>query len=183
MSVSPSSPTTSARPYKPTTSRATRFGNRNWTSTGGKGNGHSRSFRLSTKGQYEDAETGLYYNRFRYYDPNAGSYISQDPIGLAGGNPTLYACVKDSNNEIDVYGLNVFWSGGVDAQNTARIFAKQKGDTILEMPPHGQALEEWKSSRLFPLSYLFQKNQYKCDIVPTLPTGLRGIEPVEHAPV
>nr|WP_306305908.1 RHS repeat-associated core domain-containing protein [Prevotella aurantiaca] len=33
------------------------------------------------QGQYEDAETGLYYNRFRYYDPNAGSYISQDPIG------------------------------------------------------------------------------------------------------
>ena len=39
-----------------------------------------------------------------------------------------------------------------------------------------------KSSRLFPLSYLFQKNQYKCDIVPSLPTGLCGIEPVEHAP-
>ena len=31
-------------------------------------------------GQYEDAQTGLYYNRFRYYDPNTGNYISQDPI-------------------------------------------------------------------------------------------------------
>ena len=31
-------------------------------------------------GQYEDTETGLYYNRFRYYDPNTGNYISQDPI-------------------------------------------------------------------------------------------------------
>ena len=92
------------------------------------------------QGQYEDAETGLYYNRFRYYDPNAGSYISQDPIGLAGGNPTLYACVKDSNNEIDVYGLNVFWSGGVDAQNTARIFAKQKGDTIFRNAPSQSSL-------------------------------------------
>lgn len=40
-----------------------------------------------------------------------------------------------------------------------------------------------KSSRLFPLSYLFQKNQYKCDIVPSLSTGLCGIEPVEHTPV
>ena len=40
-----------------------------------------------------------------------------------------------------------------------------------------------KSSRLFPLSYLFQKNQYKYDIVPSLPTGLCGIEPVEHTPV
>ncbi len=36
-------------------------------------------------GQYEDAETGLYYNRFRYYDSDAGQYASQDPIGLRGG--------------------------------------------------------------------------------------------------
>jgi RHS repeat-associated protein len=35
-------------------------------------------------GQYEDEETGLYYNRFRYYDPDAGAYASQDPIGLVG---------------------------------------------------------------------------------------------------
>ena len=57
------------------------------------------------QGQYEDAETGLYYNRFRYYDPNGGSYISQDPIGLAGGNPTLYAYVSDVNCWNDVLGL------------------------------------------------------------------------------
>ena len=43
--------------------------------------------------------------------------------------------------------------------------------------------KEMKSSRLFPLSYLFQKNQYKCDIVPSLPTGLCGVEPVEYAPI
>ena len=36
-------------------------------------------------GQYEDRETGLYYNRFRYYEPNTGLFISQDPIGLASG--------------------------------------------------------------------------------------------------
>jgi RHS repeat-associated protein len=33
------------------------------------------------QGQYQDEETGLYYNRFRYYDAEVGSYISQDPIG------------------------------------------------------------------------------------------------------
>jgi RHS repeat-associated protein len=30
------------------------------------------------QGQYEDAETGLYYNRFRYYSPDEGMYLSQD---------------------------------------------------------------------------------------------------------
>lgn len=57
-------------------------------------------------GQYEDEESGLYYNRFRYYDPVGGGYISQDPIRLAGNNPTLYAYVKDSNKWIDFYGLD-----------------------------------------------------------------------------
>ena len=56
-------------------------------------------------GQYEDDETRLYYNRFRYYDPRIGNYISQDPIRLAGDNPTLYGYVLDVNIEFDVYGL------------------------------------------------------------------------------
>ncbi len=43
-------------------------------------------------GQYADAETGLCYNRFRYYDPGAGRYISPDPARLAGGfEPYSYA--------------------------------------------------------------------------------------------
>jgi RHS repeat-associated protein len=58
------------------------------------------------QGQYEDVETGLYYNRFRYYDPNIGNYLSQDPIGLAGGNPTLYGYVGDTNSWVDVFGLS-----------------------------------------------------------------------------
>ena len=57
-------------------------------------------------GQYEDEETGLYYNRFRYYDPRIGNYISQDPIRLMGNNPTLYGYVEDCNQEIDIWGLD-----------------------------------------------------------------------------
>lgn len=64
------------------------------------------------QGQYEDAETGLYYNRFRYYDPKAGSYISQDPIGLAGGNPTMYAYVKDTTCCLYIFGWAVA-NGGI----------------------------------------------------------------------
>jgi RHS repeat-associated protein len=56
------------------------------------------------QGQYEDAETGLYYNRFRYYDPSIGSYISQDPIRLDGEN-RFYSYVHDVNSWFDVFGL------------------------------------------------------------------------------
>ena len=49
--------------------------------------------------------TGLDHNRFRYYDSNSGTYISKDPIGLAGNNPNLYAYVYDSNTEVDSSGL------------------------------------------------------------------------------
>mgnify|MGYP003356970693 CR=1 FL=1 len=56
-------------------------------------------------GQYEDEETGLYYNRFRYYDPRIGNYISQEPIRLAGGNPTLYGYVEDCNKLVDILGF------------------------------------------------------------------------------
>ncbi len=57
-------------------------------------------------GQYEDVELGgLYYNRFRYYDSSSGTYLSQDPIGLAGGM-ALYGYVKDSNTYVDPFGTD-----------------------------------------------------------------------------
>ena len=62
--------------------------------------------------QYEDVETGLYYNRFRYHDSNTGTYISQDPIKLAGNNPNFYAYVHDGNTFVDLLGLA--GTGGAD---------------------------------------------------------------------
>ena len=57
------------------------------------------------QGQYEDSETGLYYNRFRYYSPEEGIYISQDPIGIEGGSQ-LYGYVHDTNGWVDSKGLS-----------------------------------------------------------------------------
>uniref|UniRef100_UPI003218FE7E RHS repeat-associated core domain-containing protein n=1 Tax=Phocaeicola dorei TaxID=357276 RepID=UPI003218FE7E len=66
---------------------------------------HDCPFRF--QGQYEDIETGLYYNRFRYYDPSVGLYISQDPIGLQG-SMQLYAYVHTPNSWIDSLGLKKY---------------------------------------------------------------------------
>ena len=56
------------------------------------------------QGQYVDKETKLCYNRFRYYEPEIGNYISQDPIGLSAGE-RFYSYVKNVNLCIDIFGL------------------------------------------------------------------------------
>ena len=56
------------------------------------------------QGQWHDEESGLYYNRHRYYDPQQGRYISQDPIGLKGGT-NLYGYVTNPTGTVDPLGL------------------------------------------------------------------------------
>ncbi len=56
-------------------------------------------------GQYFDEESGLCYNRFRYYSNETGQYISPDPIGLMGGlNP--YGYVHNPLSWVDPFGLS-----------------------------------------------------------------------------
>ena len=56
------------------------------------------------QGQWHDQETGLHYNRFRYYDPDIGRFIHQDPIGLDGGF-NLYMYAHSPSNGVDPFGL------------------------------------------------------------------------------
>jgi RHS repeat-associated protein len=114
------------------------------------------------QGQYEDYEAGLYYNRFRYYDPEIGRYITQDPIGFAGGL-NLYAYAQNPTTWVDPLGLSpipshsdlvnmathtldfstardgaVFWSGG--NMNIAQAWAGSVGKTTLEQTVGGRYL-------------------------------------------
>uniref|UniRef100_UPI00406D0774 RHS repeat domain-containing protein n=1 Tax=Pseudomonas sp. F3-2 TaxID=3141539 RepID=UPI00406D0774 len=63
---------------------------------------------LRFQGQYFDDETGLHYNTFRYYDPQVGRFITQDPIGLDGGM-NLYRYVPNPTGWIDPWGWEC-WS-------------------------------------------------------------------------
>ncbi|MBO0933306.1 GIY-YIG nuclease family protein [Fibrella sp. HMF5036] len=140
-----------------------RAGQRTWeaqtTSYGrirlGQGTRAECPFRF--QGQYEDVETGLYYNRFRYYAPQEGMYISQDPIKLAGGS-AMYRYAHDSNRCIDPLGLaesvyqlvdsngKVIYYGITDRKPQARVNEHRKAgkqfdhmEVIAENLTHDQA--------------------------------------------
>ncbi|WP_081334307.1 RHS repeat-associated core domain-containing protein [Burkholderia diffusa] len=83
---------------------------------------HDQNLRL--QGQYYDGETALHYNRFRYYDPGLGQFISQDPVGLSAG-ANLYQFATNALSWTDPLGL--------DAKSAFRRFSLK---TILNNPSH-----------------------------------------------
>jgi RHS repeat-associated protein len=66
---------------------------------------------LRFQGQYFDAETGLHYNRHRYYNPGTGRFLTPDPIKLAGGLNN-YQYVPNPTGWIDPLGLSSDCPGG-----------------------------------------------------------------------
>ena len=103
------------------------------------------------QGMYYDTETELCYVRHRYYSCDTGIFISQDPIGLAGGNPTLYGYVFDSNTEIDPFGLDILYH-----------YTNQSGmEGILQTKVIKPSLKE-----LNPKDVRYGNGQYLSDIVP-----------------
>ena len=75
-----------------------------------------------------ESETGLYSFRNRWYDPDLGRFLSEDPIGLEGGI-NLYAFAGNNPlNYTDPYGLKCGWSSGGDIYSS-------KGLVIMFCPP------------------------------------------------
>ncbi|WLH09466.1 DUF6531 domain-containing protein [Pseudomonas lurida] len=60
---------------------------------------------LRFQGQYFDQESGLHYNRHRYYNPDVGRYLTPDPVKLAGGI-NAYQYVPNPTGWVDPLGLN-----------------------------------------------------------------------------
>ncbi|WP_315338653.1 RHS repeat-associated core domain-containing protein, partial [Pseudomonas grimontii] len=60
---------------------------------------------LRFQGQYFDQESGLHYNRHRYYNPDIGGYLTPDPVKLAGGM-NAYQYVPNPTGWVDPLGLS-----------------------------------------------------------------------------
>jgi len=59
-------------------------------------------------GREFDAETSLYFNRSRYYDPAAGRFLGEDPLGFGGDGANFYAYVGNSPTGFtDLFGLSM----------------------------------------------------------------------------
>ncbi|HGJ3235555.1 TPA: RHS repeat-associated core domain-containing protein, partial [Salmonella enterica subsp. enterica serovar Grumpensis] len=76
-----------------------------WGNLSGEENPEHLEQLIRLPGQQYDEESGLYYNRYRYYNPGQGRYITQDPIGLMGGW-NLYKYPLNPMQGIDPLGLD-----------------------------------------------------------------------------
>ncbi|CAI8926274.1 RHS repeat-associated core domain-containing protein [Pseudomonas sp. IT-196MI5] len=82
---------------------------------------------LRFQGQYFDVETGLHYNRYRYYDPQVGRFIGKDPIGFAGGL-NVYAYAPNPAGWVDPLGLSF-----AEAAANAALSAGKKSGAAAEL--------------------------------------------------
>jgi len=96
---------------------------------------------LRYAGQYADSETGLHYNLFRYYDPQVGRFIVQDPIGLNGGW-NLYQYAPNPLVWIDPTGLSRY--PGVDFSGSDALYPH--GESIVKIQMTGSRYGDFKAA-------------------------------------
>jgi RHS repeat-associated protein len=79
---------------------------------------------LRFQGQYLDRDTGLHYNTFRFFDPDAGRFVSPDPIGLMGG-VNLYQYAVNPISWIDPLGWASSNPGAYDVLFEGRLPSRE----------------------------------------------------------
>jgi RHS repeat-associated protein len=134
-------------------------------------------------GQWQDAESGLCYNRFRYYEPETGMYLVSDPLGLLGGEQT-YRYVPNPLGYVDPLGLAICpvmydWykynrSQGMTAAQAHQAIKNTSPQDVLNYALHRQGL----SGHNYPIKFKekFTVGNYKYevrahDVNPTAPAG------------
>jgi RHS repeat-associated protein len=91
-------------------------------------------------GHYFDEETGLHYNRYRYYSPRLGRYLQPDPIGQRGGI-NVYAYAPNPLVDVDVLGLTKC-SLPTRMKHSADAFAHPHEDGPPPVPPKDKPAED-----------------------------------------
>jgi len=91
-----------------------------------QGNQEDCPFRFP--GQWCDPETGLHYNRFRYYDPDTGRFLSPDPLRhISGIGPYQYG--PNPLNWVDPFGLMIVYRGmRTDSEGKPIVYSGPTGD-------------------------------------------------------
>jgi RHS repeat-associated protein len=89
--------------------------------------------RLRLPGQIADEETGLHYNRFRYYSPDTGQFISPDPLGFEAG-PNLFRFAPNGVGWVDPLGLR--------CPDNACGKGKKRGPKTDPNAPHNKKIRE-----------------------------------------
>ncbi|WP_294739061.1 RHS repeat-associated core domain-containing protein, partial [uncultured Pseudomonas sp.] len=111
---------------------------------------------LRFQGQYFDPESGLHYNRHRYYNPDVGRYLTPDPVKLAGGL-NGYQYVPSPTGWVDPLGLNSC-PGGDECKPTAEIEEPNKTAHVAkgeaELPKTGGAARAAMYSANWPVANL-----------------------------
>ncbi len=122
---------------------------------------------LRFAGQYADESTGLHYNTFRFHDPDVGRFVSQDSIGLYGGE-NLYAYGRNAQRWIDPWGWcsvklsnNMEKSGVTRPANSAAHHIV--GDTSKEAAPARAILAKYDIDVDSELNGVFLPNRNNSD--------------------
>jgi RHS repeat-associated protein len=98
---------------------------------------------LRFQGQYFDDETRLHYNLHRYYDPETGGFLTQDPIGLEGG-VRLYEYVPNPLGWVDPWGLACKQGEQANSSvTTSRKAALRQQKAALGIPRSQQPSRTW----------------------------------------